>query len=83
MSASSSSVTLRVAAACPSRSRADISVRDTGFSIDEPLARGGTNAGPTPTDTVLAAFAGCTDMIAHRCTGTARHRSCSPAPAAT
>jgi len=62
-----STVTLALSAACPSHSRADITVRDTGFSIDEPSARGGTNAGPTPTDTALAALAGCTNVIAHKC----------------
>ena len=67
MSAAEHEVTLTVSAACPSHSRADVSVRDTGLVIDEPLARGGGNAGPTPTDTVLAALAGCTNVIAHKC----------------
>jgi uncharacterized OsmC-like protein len=60
-------VKLKVVADCPSHSRADVSVRDLRFSIDEPTERGGTNAGPTPTDTALAALAGCTNVIGHKC----------------
>ena len=60
-------VKLRSKAGCPSHSRADIAVRDLVFAIDEPTARGGTNAGPTPTDTALAALIGCTNVIGHKC----------------
>ena len=60
-------VTLRAQADCPSHSRSDISVRDLSFTIDEPTERGGTNAGPTPTDTALAALIGCTNVIGHKC----------------
>ncbi|WP_243403734.1 OsmC family protein [Shimia abyssi] len=61
------SVTLKAQAECVSHSRADIKVRDLSFAIDEPTARGGTNAGPTPTDTALAALIGCTNVIGHKC----------------
>ncbi len=60
-------VTLRAKAACPSHSRSDVSIRDLEFAIDEPVERGGTNAGPTPTDTALAALIGCTNVIGHKC----------------
>jgi len=60
-------VQLRAEAACPSHSRADVTVRDLTLSIDEPLERGGTNSGPTPTDTALAALIGCTNVIGHKC----------------
>ncbi|MCR9138395.1 MAG: OsmC family protein [Alphaproteobacteria bacterium] len=60
-------VKLRAKADCPSHSRADISIRDLVFAIDEPTERGGTNAGPTPTDTALAALIGCTNVIGHKC----------------
>ncbi|WP_206057282.1 OsmC family protein [Nitratireductor sp. XY-223] len=60
-------VMLRAEAQCPSHSRSDIAIRDLEFSIDEPLERGGTNAGPTPTDTALAALIGCTNVIGHKC----------------
>lgn len=60
-------VKLKADAHCPSHSRSDISIRDLTFSIDEPTERGGTNAGPTPTDTALSALAGCTNVIGHKC----------------
>lgn len=60
-------VKLRADADCPSHSRADITIRDVAFAIDEPVERGGTNAGPTPTDAALAALVGCTNVIGHKC----------------
>lgn len=63
-------VKLRATAQSPSHSLSNISIRDLVFSIDEPEARGGTNLGPTPTDTALAALVGCTNVIAHKCAET-------------
>jgi uncharacterized OsmC-like protein len=60
-------VKLRAEAECPSHSLAQVSIRDLVFQIDEPTERGGTNLGPTPTDAVLAALVGCTNVIAHKC----------------
>lgn len=60
-------VKLRAKAECPSHSLANISVRDLEFAIDEPTERGGTNLGPTPTDTALSALVGCTNVIGHKC----------------
>ncbi len=60
-------VKLSAKADCPSHSRTDIAVRDISFTIDEPIERGGTNAGPTPTDTALAALIGCTNVIGNKC----------------
>ncbi len=60
-------VTLRARADCPSHSRSDVEIRNLNFAIDEPEERGGTNAGPTPTDTALAALIGCTNVIGHKC----------------
>ncbi len=60
-------VQLRVEGDCPSHSRTDITVRDLTFSIDEPPERGGTNGGPSPTETGLAALIGCTNVIGHKC----------------
>lgn len=60
-------VTLRVRGNGRSHSLSEISVRDVGLLIDEPLERGGTNTGPAPTDTALAALAGCTNTIGHKC----------------
>ncbi|MEG9863072.1 MAG: OsmC family protein [Parvularculales bacterium] len=60
-------VKLRASADCPSHSLANISVRDIVFAIDEPKERGGTDKGPTPTETALAALIGCTNVIGHKC----------------
>lgn len=60
-------VTLAAKADCLSHSLATVSVRDLQFAIDEPVERGGTNEGPTPTDTALAALIGCTNVIGHKC----------------
>lgn len=61
------SVTLKVRAECPTPARANVTVRDLTFAIDEPTERGGTNLGPTPTDTALAALIGCINVIGHKC----------------
>ncbi len=60
-------VKLRAKADCPSHSKADVAIRDLNFAIDEPTERGGTNLGPTPTDTAIAALIGCTNVIGHKC----------------
>lgn len=60
-------VTTRLSAQCPSHSRTDVTARDSGLVIDEPIERGGTNAGPSPTETGVAALVGCTNVIGHKC----------------
>ena len=35
--------------------------------IDEPVARGGTGEGPSPTATAYSALIGCTNVIGHKC----------------
>jgi uncharacterized OsmC-like protein len=59
-------VRAKVEGRCRSHARTDIVVRDIELTIDEPLARGGTNLGPSPTETALAALVGCTNVIAHK-----------------
>lgn len=56
----------RLEANCPSHSRSDVSVRDVALTIDEPKERDGTNMGPTPTETALAALAACTNVIGNK-----------------
>lgn len=51
----------------PSHSLSNCSVRDVEFAIDEPIERGGTNLGPSPTETAVAALIGCTNVIANKC----------------
>ena len=62
-------VVLKASAECPSHSQADVAARDLNFTIDEPVERGGTNLGPTPTETAIAALIGCTNVIGHKCAG--------------
>jgi uncharacterized OsmC-like protein len=60
-------VTQRVRGHCPTHSRTEISARDVKATIDEPKEREGTNMGPTPTETMVAALIACTNVISHRC----------------
>ncbi|MCP5085277.1 MAG: OsmC family protein [Rhodobacteraceae bacterium] len=60
-------VKLRAMGETTSHARTDIKIRDLDFVIDEPTERGGTNLGPTPTDTALAALIGCTNVIGSKC----------------
>lgn len=60
-------VKLRARGTGLSHSRTDVGIRDLIFSIDEPAARGGTNLGPAPTEAAVAALAGCTNVIGHKC----------------
>jgi putative redox protein len=59
-------VDMAMSATCPTHARSEISVRDVHAIIDEPEVRGGTNQGPTPTETLIAALIGCTNVIIHR-----------------
>ena len=59
-------VTQRIRGNCPTHSRTEISVRDVKAVIDEPK-REGTNMGPTPTETMVAALIACTNVISHKC----------------
>ena len=59
-------VTMKASAHATSHARTEIKIRDLVEVIDEPIARGGTNEGASPTETVLVALAGCTTVISHR-----------------
>jgi putative redox protein len=60
-------VTQRIHGDCPTHARTEISVRDVKTIIDEPKEREGGNMGPTPTETLVAALIGCTNVIGHKC----------------
>ena len=57
---------LEMTGKCVSHARTDCQARDVVQSTDEPEARGGTNTGLTPTETLWAALLGCTNVIGHR-----------------
>ncbi|MEP6619041.1 MAG: OsmC family protein [bacterium] len=46
----------------PTAFRTEVRARGHGFTIDEPRAVGGTDAGATPYEYLLAALGGCTAM---------------------
>lgn len=60
-------VKLRAKADCESHSLTEVAIRDLVFPIDEPLERGGTNLGPTPTDAAIASLIACTNVIGNKC----------------
>lgn len=60
-------VTQRIHGDCPTHSRTEMSTRDVSTIIDEPKERDGTNMGPTPTETLVAALIACTNVISHKC----------------
>lgn len=59
-------VEIKAEATVISHSRTDIEVRDLTVTIDEPIARGGTNLGPSPTETIPIALASCLSVISHK-----------------
>jgi putative redox protein len=60
-------VTYKFVAEATTHSRTDVKVRDVSSVIDEPVERGGTNQGLSPTETLMAALLGCTNTIFHKC----------------
>ncbi len=49
-----------------SHSRTDVSVRDVETTIDEPIERGGTNMGPSPTEAMIASLIACSNVISQK-----------------
>lgn len=47
-------------------SRSHVRVRDVYSTIDEPLERAGTNLGLSPTETMMSALIGCTNVISKK-----------------
>jgi putative redox protein len=60
-------VTQRLSGSCPTHSRTDVVTRDVEAVIDEPIERDGTNLGLTPTETLVSALMGCTNVIFNKC----------------
>lgn len=51
---------------CPTMSLTEVRVRGHSLVVDEPPFRHGTDVGPTPLETMLAALMSCTHVIARR-----------------
>lgn len=59
-------VTMQMKGEAVNHSRIEVSARDVETTIDEPVERGGTNMGLTPTETLIAALISCTNVITHK-----------------
>ncbi|MDP1535409.1 MAG: OsmC family protein [Rubrivivax sp.] len=59
-------ITMRMEGVAHSHSRTDVSIRGLTQVIDEPVERGGTNQGMSPTETFVASLIGCTSVISHK-----------------
>lgn len=60
-------MTIKLEGSGTSHARSEIEADGNTIVIDEPLARGGTNEGPSPTVTAYAALVGCTNVIGNKC----------------
>lgn len=60
-------MTIKLSGTGTSHSRSEMVVRDLKSVIDEPVERGGTNDGITPTEAAYVALVGCTNVIGHKC----------------
>lgn len=60
-------MTIKLAGRGTSHSRSETDIDGLRVVIDEPVARGGTNEGPSPTVTAFSALIGCTNVIGNKC----------------
>lgn len=60
-------LTIKMSGKGTSHARSEISSRDLTVAIDEPVERGGTNTGFSPTETAYSALIGCTNVIGNKC----------------
>ncbi len=59
-------ITMNMAGDCVSHSRTDVSVRGLTTIVDEPVERGGTNLGMSPTEMLMTSLIACTNVIGHK-----------------
>lgn len=57
---------MTVGGECPTHARTSARAGKHEIVIDEPAARGGSDQGPTPIETMIAALLGCTNVILNR-----------------
>ncbi|MDA8584709.1 OsmC family protein [Rhodobacteraceae bacterium] len=60
-------LTLRYSGKGTSHSRSEVAMGNHVPVIDEPVARGGTDEGVSPTEMAYAALIGCTNVIGSKC----------------
>jgi len=59
-------VRMTLDAECPTHARTEARAGKHELVIDEPGVRGGSDLGPTPIETMIAALLGCTNVILNR-----------------
>lgn len=60
-------ITIKMSGKSTSHARSEISLKDLTVAIDEPIERGGSNTGFSPTETACSALIGCTNVIGNKC----------------
>ncbi len=60
-------ITVKMSGKGTSHARSEVYSPDLTVAIDEPVARGGTNTGFSPTETAYSALIGCTNVIGNKC----------------
>ncbi|MDJ0631158.1 MAG: OsmC family protein [Rhodobacter sp.] len=60
-------MTIKLTGRGTSHARSETEIDGLTVVIDEPVARGGTNQGPSPTATAYSALIGCTNVIGNKC----------------
>lgn len=60
-------MTIKLSGRGTSHARSEIDVDGLTTVIDEPVVRGGTGEGPSPTATAYSALIGCTNVIGTKC----------------
>lgn len=59
-------IRMRMQGVAASHARTDVSIRGLTKVIDEPVERGGSNMGMSPTETFAASLIGCTNVISQK-----------------
>ena len=62
-------VPIRMSAEAPTPTRTHAKILQHELVMDEPASRHGTDLGPTPLDILVAALAGCTNVVLNRIAG--------------
>ncbi|MBF0277004.1 MAG: OsmC family protein [SAR324 cluster bacterium] len=59
-------VTYKMHGVAETHARTKVNVRDLVSLVDEPAERGGSNQAPSPTETMIVALIGCTNVITQK-----------------
>lgn len=59
-------VKYRANALSESKTKAVVNIKNFNLVVDEPKLMGGSNLGPNPIEYLLAAFAGCLNIVGHK-----------------